>query len=369
VRGGQAVRFYAKDRAKEASALLPPSVRREGQKTWAGWPGTRVLVTGGEGFVGRHLTSRLLALGAFVVAADIMRDSHAPNWAHAHSQRLSSVVGDLGDVDHVRAILRQGPFDFVFHFAAEAEVGRAQRDPLRAFDSNVKATYVLYEALTRHADELHGVIHASTDKVYGKQLDQRGHYTLEHSMQPTSIYEASKACGDLIAQTFARDPYFLPMTITRFCNIYGPHQTNSTTLISHVIRSALGYSELALRTRGESHREYLYIDDAIDAYLKLAIEQVGSHSRGEARIENVGSMQVRSVYDVISEVYALIGASGAPSGSLGAGDSTLPADEIPFQAMSNEACVSHLLGREPISFTEGLTRTIAWHREYLEGSM
>jgi dTDP-D-glucose 4,6-dehydratase len=196
----------------------------------------------------------------------------------------------------VRAILDEGPFDFVFHFAAEAEVGRAQRDPLKAFDSNVKATYVLYDALTKHAEGLRGLIHASTDKIYGRQLDQRGRYTLGHSMQPTSIYESSKACGDLIAQTFARDPYSLPMTITRFCNIYGPHQTNFTALIPHVM---------------------------------------------------------------------MVGAPGAPLEPLATDYSMAPPDEIPFQAMSDEACASRILGRAPVSFTEGLSNTITWLRQYL----
>lgn len=329
------------------------------------WSGARILVTGAGGFLGSSLTSRLLELGAHVVGVDRRSHLDVHPVPQTESGRLEFVALDLADVDGTRELIRTGAFDCVFHLAAEAEVGQAHRDPLRAFDANVRATYVLYDALASCTGNIRSIIHASTDKVYGDQLGEMEHYTIEHQMKPRGIYETSKACGDLIAQSFAREPFLLPITITRFCNIYGPGQINFTALIPHVIRSALGYGQLALRSNGTSHREYLYVSDAVDVYLALAMRQFVQPLAGEALIENIGSQQVYSVLEIVERIYSAIGLPTPTPQPPAIPMSSTDAHEIVFQAMSAEACAARLLGRPPVSLDAGLQRTIAWLRQYL----
>ena len=81
-------------------------------------------------------------------------------------------------------------------------------------------------------------------------------------------YDVSKACADMIAQSYATEIFNLPIVVTRFSNIYGPGQLNFSALFPDVIRSALGYSVFEPRGNGMQQRDYLYIDDVIDLYLK-----------------------------------------------------------------------------------------------------
>lgn len=297
------------------------------------WRGRRVLVTGGSGFVGSHLVKRLQAEGAVVTSL---------------SRRDSGV--DVADRRALEPFFQKKP-SIVFHLAGEALVERGQGDPYETFKTNFMGTLNVLELsrLTR----ISRIIIASTSHVYG---EGRPPFTEDDPPRPSRPYETSKTTTDLLAQSYA-DSFHLPVVIPRFVNIYGPADTNMARLIPKTISYVLRNQAVPV-WGGSARREYLYVGDAVEAYLLLAA--VPGSTVEKNRIYNFGTGTLVSVTELIRTIGKLAHSSGnvkhIRKGREG---------EIPEQYVSWEKA-RRLLGWKPnVSLEEGLRRTIAWYREHL----
>lgn len=252
----------------------------------------QVLVTGGSGFIGRHLIKRLVELGANVFATE-----------HENLINIDGVTSIPCDIGSPRgevyyAILRSKP-NFVFHLAAQAIVGNAEIATTNTFDVNTMGTLSVLDYL-RYSDSLvQAVVVASTDKVYGRH--EYLPYTETHSLIGNrQIYETSKLCADNIAQMAAYN-WKLPVAITRCGNVFGPGDHHYNRLIPGTILSYLSNKPPQIRSNGQHYRDYIYIDDIVDGYLRLA-KYRSEISTNSPLIVNFGTAQPSRVLDIVSMI-------------------------------------------------------------------
>src|SRR6266849_4334314 len=231
-----------------------------------GWKDRTVLVTGIGGFVGGGLAAGLLARGATVVG--VLRDSGGGRLLEALGivDRIELVHGSINTPGVVERAINEYEVDTVFHLAAQAIVGVANRSPLSTFESNITGTWQVLEA-SRQSPTVQSVVVASSDKAYGNQRVLP--YTEDTPLSGIYPYDASKVCTDVLARSYAAT-YNLSVAVTRCANIYGPGDLNWSRLIPGTIRSALDGAPPIIRSDGTPERDYLYLDDAVEGYLRVA---------------------------------------------------------------------------------------------------
>lgn len=315
------------------------------------------LVTGARGFVGGWLAKALLERGETVVSLDRKRTTQRPSAIGmiGIEDELVQVEGDLVNGELMTRLLAEHEVDTVFHLAAEVIVATVQASPVRGFESNVRGTWTLLEACRAHGAER--VVVASSDKAYGahENLPYREDYALE----PTAPYEVSKAATDLIARSYWPS-YGLPVAVTRFANIYGGGDLNFSRLVPEAVSAAIDGRRPVLRSDGSPERDFLYVEDAADAYLALADNLDRDEVRGEAF--NAGGGRSYPVLEVVEAIARLSG-TGVEPDVRGAGN---PEGEIDRQYV-DPTKIRDVCGWEPaVGLEDGLERTLAWYREHPE---
>lgn len=316
------------------------------------WAGRTALVTGANGFVGSRLAEGLLERGASVVA--LVRDARPLGGLRALGleDRVTVVFGSVTDEALVRRAIRQYGAGHVFHLAAQALVGAAQSSPLDTLESNVRGTWAVLDAAL--ATGVEGVVVASSDKAYGPSDDLP--YLESHPLAALRPYDASKACADILARMF-HQTYGLRLGVTRCANIYGGGDLNVSRLVPDVIRAALAGERPVLRSDGSHVRDFMYVGDAVAAYLALAEQLDRPEVVGEAF--NFGTAEPRRVLDVVSRILEL---AGRPDLEPVIQASVRAGDEIPAQH-ADWRKAERLLGWRPrTGFDEGMRETIDWYR-------
>ena len=322
--------------------------------TPAFWQDRPTLVTGATGLVGGWVVRRLLELRADVVC--LLRD-WVPQSELARSgmlERVKVVRGDVQDQPVLERVLGEYEVDTVIHLAAQAIVGIANRNPISTFESNVAGTWRLLEAC-RRSPLVRQVVLASSDKAYGEQTVLP--YREDVALQGRHPYDVSKACADLIAQSYAAT-YQLPVVVTRCGNFYGGGDLNWNRIVPGTIRSLLREQRPVIRSDGNFVRDYFYVEDGAAAYLLLA-ERLHADPGLRGQAFNFSNETPVTVIELVNRILRLMGSSQQP-------DIRAEAQhEIPQQFL-DAGKAKRMLGWAPIfSLDEGLRRTIAWYRESL----
>jgi CDP-glucose 4,6-dehydratase len=316
----------------------------------------RALVTGGHGFVASHLARALLERGDSVTVLDLAPPPLSGLTLQGIAPEIELVEADLRDRERAEATLSAGEFDVVFHLAAQTLVGPAMSDPAATFEANVRGTWTLLEAC-RHAD-VPAVVVASSDKAYGPSEELP--YREQMPLRPASPYEASKAAADAIALSY-RPAYGLPVAVTRFANIYGGGDLNFSRLIPEAVAAVLDGRRPEIRSDGSPERDFLYVDDAVAAY--LAIEHaVGAGGPAAGEAFNAGGERPHSVATVL-EAIAVVSGTGIEPEYLGSGN---PAGEIDRQYVDSTKLREATGWRPRVTLEEGLGRTLEWYRQHPE---
>jgi CDP-glucose 4,6-dehydratase len=323
------------------------------------WSGRPVLVTGAGGFVASHLARRLVQLGADVTV--VLRDD-APG-SHFRRLRLDGAVtvlrGSITDYGLVERALNEHDVDTCFHLAAQAIVGVANRSPLSTFDSNIRGSWNVLEAC-RSARSVRRVVVASSDKAYGSQPHLP--YREDMPLLARHPYDVSKACADMLGQAYAVT-YGLPVAVARCANIYGPGDTNRSRIVPGTITSILAGHRPVIRTDGTPERDYLFIVDAVDAYLALAERVDRDPVRGRAF--NFGTRTPVSVLDLVEAILVAAGARHLRPDVQGDG---VPPGEIDRQYMDSTLSREVLGWSAATPLDAGLRATIDWFRAIAPGA-
>ncbi|MEK6227877.1 MAG: GDP-mannose 4,6-dehydratase [Actinomycetota bacterium] len=323
------------------------------------YAGRTVLVTGAQGFVGCWLAERLLDAGATVVA---LRRDFEPDSRFATDgieRRCVIAQADILDYEDILRVLNEHLVSAVFHLAAQTIVSTANRSPLSTFETNVRGTWLLLEACRAVGvvgDAVESVVVASSDKAYGdhEQLPYREDFPL----QPRYPYDASKACADLIARSYAHT-YELPVAVTRLANIYGGGDVNWSRIVPGTARSLVAGERPVIRSDGTPERDYIHVDDAVDAYLTVAASLQRPELRGRAW--NAGSGTALSAREVVDRLISVSGREVEPDVQ-GAGN---PRGEIQRQSLDSTR-IREELGWEPRrSLDDGLAATWKWYERRL----
>jgi CDP-glucose 4,6-dehydratase len=328
----------------------------QGAQTSDFWPGRRVFVTGATGIVGSWLVKALLAGGAHVVA--LVRDDDPQSELHRSGdiRRVSVVNGRLEDFWTLERAVNEHEVDTVFHLGAQPIVGMANRFPLQTFEANIRGTYNLLEACRIHGQFVRRVVVASSDKAYGEQ--EALPYLEGMPLQGRHPYDVSKSCTDLISQTYFHS-YGLPVVIARCGNVYGGGDLNWSRIVPGTIRSLLRGERPVVRSDGAHVRDYIYVKDAADAYMRLAEREGGEGVSGEAF--NFSLESPLSVLEMVHIIRRLLGREHIEPDVR-----NVARGEIRSQYLSAEKA-KKVLGWSPqFGLEQGMLETIEWYREFLK---
>lgn len=266
------------------------------------YSGKRVFITGSFGFLGSWLTEALIEQGAKVTTLLYDRIPNSMLILNGSYKKTSVIRGDVTNFEQMKSIMKDQ--EFCFHLAAQPLVTVANRNPLSTFSSNIEGTWNVLEA-ARLSKSIQGVIVASSDKVYGDS--EKLPYREDFPLNAAHPYDVSKACTDVLAQTYFNS-YQLPVGIARSGNFYGGGDPNFDRLIPGTIRSLLRGNAPYVRSDGTFVRDYFYVKDAIKAFLALGenIDRVG----GEAF--NFGTEEHFTVLEIIDKLIAISGVKVRP---------------------------------------------------------
>ena len=330
----------------------------------------RVLVTGGAGFIGGAVVRRLLAERGTIVfnldklgyASDLSGIQQQLAGRDLERHVLQQV--NLVDAENTSAAVQQADPDLVMHLAAESHVDRSIDGPGEFLASNVSGTFNLLQAVRRHWEllpterqEQFRFHHISTDEVFGS-LGAEGRFSETTPYDPRSPYSASKAASDHLVSAW-HHTYGLPVVLTNCSNNYGPWQFPEK-LIPVVILKALAGEPIPLFGDGANVRDWLYVEDHVDALL-LAARQ---GRLGESYcVGGYGERSNREVVEAICTELDQICPQGSPHARL-----ITPVDDRPGHdrryAIDSDK-ISLELGWQPCySFEVGLAETVAWYLDH-----
>ena len=257
--------------------------------------GKTVLVTGAGGFIGSHLTERLVQLGARTRALVEYNSRGSWDWLDDSplKHEMDVVLGDITDPASVADAMKG--VDVVFHLAALIAIPYSYRAPLSYIRTNVEGTHnVLAEAMRANVSK---VVHTSTSEVYGTAryapIDEA------HPLQGQSPYSASKIGADMMAEAFQRS-FGLPVTTIRPFNTYGPRQS-ARAVIPTIISQALSGEAVRLGNTNPT-RDMNYVADTVDGFLAVA-----GDAAQPGRVYNIGSGREISIAELARTICGLIG--------------------------------------------------------------
>ncbi len=317
------------------------------------WTGRNVFFTGATGLLGSWMIEELVARGAEVTC--LIRDRVPGSRLHRNGlyDQVNVVHGELEDLPLLVRALNEYESDTVFHLGAQTIVGAASRSPIGTFEANIRGTWNLLEAARENAKLVSRVVVASSDKAYG------AHENLPYSEETPLVgrfpYDVSKSCTDLLSFSYFHT-YGLPVSVTRCGNLYGGGDLNYNRLIPGTIRSAFHGERPIIRSDGKFVRDYFYVREAAEAYLRLAEAMDDSSIHGEAF--NFSTETPTSVIDLVQLILRTMKREDLEPVILDEASR-----EIPRQTLSG-AKAKRVLGYEAkIGLEEGLSKTIEWYRE------
>lgn len=319
------------------------------------WKDKNVVVTGCTGILGSWLTKALLDKGANVIG--LIRD-----WVPKSnlillgcSDKIITVRGEVENYFLLERIINEYEVETVFHLAAQTIVGIANSNPLSTFETNIKGTWNVLEAC-RKSSSCAKVVVASSDKAYG--CHEALPYTEKTFLRGSHPYDVSKSCADLLALTY-HNTYKLPVCITRCGNFYGGGDLNFNRIVPGTIRSAINGQRPIIRSDGQFVRDYIYVLDAVNAYLCLAEAMDKKDICGEAF--NFSNEVQLTVSDVVKKILKILNREDLKPVVL-----NKACGEIRHQYLSAQKA-RELLGWKPkYSVEEGLAETVNWYVDFFK---
>jgi len=310
-----------------------------------------ILVTGGAGFIGSHLTRRLLARGERVTALDDFNDFYDPALKRENAAAFAGradwrlVEGDIRDAALVDALFERERFDAVVHLAARAGVRPSLREPILYEEVNCIGTLRLLEAARRHGPA--NFVFASSSSVYG--INEKVPFAEDDPVDlPISPYATTKRAGELLCFNYSH-LYGLRTSCLRFFTVYGPAQRPEMAIAKFTDLLARGRS-IPLYGTGQTRRDYTYIDDIVDGIV-AAMELAPAFE-----IFNLGGSQTTRLIDLVHWIAGELGVEPAIE--------MLPEQpgDVPI-TYADVAKAGRLLGYAPkVPIREGLARYVDWYR-------
>lgn len=324
----------------------------------------RALVTGSAGFIGFHLTRRLLAEGWHVTGLDALTPYYDPALKQARLALLDhpafrQITGDIAEPGLVAGIMAEGAgADAVFHLAAQAGVRYSLEAPASYVDANVTGTFQVLEACRAHPTA--HLMFASTSSIYGGSAAMPFSETTPTD-QPVSLYAATKKAGEAMAHAYAH-LFAIPVTAFRFFTVYGPWGRPDMAYFRFT-RAILSGQPIEVYNHGRMRRDFTYIDDLVDGILRLTdvVPVAGADGASPVapfRTVNVGHGKPLGLLEFIAAIERACGRA--------ADRRLLPMQPGDVPATWADAALLHrLTGPLPETpLEQGVTRFVDWYRDW-----
>jgi UDP-glucuronate decarboxylase len=307
----------------------------------------RILVSGGAGFLGSHLSEKLLGLGHEVVCLDNFFTSARRNIEHLlDDHRFELLRHDVTEPIVIEV-------DEIYHLACPASPVHYQRNPVRTIRTAVHGTLNMLDM----AREVRArILIASTSEVYGDPKEhpqQEGYWGHVNPIGPRACYDEGKRCAESLTVSYARQ-YGIQSRIVRIFNTYGPRMhENDGRVVSNFVLQALRGEPITVYGQGQQTRSFCYATDLIEGFVRLLATET------DPGPVNIGNPSERTIKDLAELTIRLTNSKSELRYE------PLPVDD-PTRRCPDISKAKQLLNWEPkISIEEGLTKTIAYFREYL----
>lgn len=333
----------------------------------------KILVTGAAGFIGFHLSKRLLERGDQVIGLDNLNDYYDVTLKEARLAQLQGkenfrfVQLDLADREGMAALFAKERFDRVVNLAAQAGVRYSLINPHAYVDSNLTGFMNILEGC-RH-NEVEHLVYASSSSVYGANTNMpfSVHDNVDH---PVSLYAASKKANELMAHTYAH-LYRLPVTGLRFFTVYGPWGRPDMALFLFT-KAILAGKPIDVFNYGKMRRDFTYVDDIVEGVMRTLDKTATANpdwdgaqpdpgtSSAPSRLYNIGNNNPVELMDLIGTLEQALGKTAEKN--------LLPIQ--PGDVPATYADVDDLMqdvGFKPATpIAEGVQRFVSWYRDYYQ---
>jgi UDP-glucose 4-epimerase len=317
--------------------------------------GAQVLITGGTGFIGSTLAIRLVDLGAHVTLVDAMIPGYGGNLFNIEPirDRVWLNISDVRDVEGMNYLVRDK--DYVFHLAAQVSHVRSMTDPFPDIDINIKGTAVLLEACKAHNRKA-VVVRAGTRGQYGPATTLP--VSEDAPMNPKGLYEISQLAAEKTLQVY-HDTFGIRSVNLRLTNVYGPRaqmRSPNFGVANWFVRLAIDDDTIKIFGDGSIKRDFLYVDDCVDAMVRCAAEPTA-----HGGVFNVGAGD-HTTFKAFAE--DLIRIAGAGRWEFAPFTPERAAQE-PGDFYSDIARIRSVVGWEPrTALADGIRRTVDWYRAH-----
>ena len=312
-----------------------------------------ILITGCTGLLGSWMAESLLKSDITIKGVALNQDLDFLLKSKGLLNEFEIKYLDIADKTSVDDYLKNNNFDAIVHLAAQTQVIEAIEDPIRTFKSNIQGTWNLVDSAMRKNLP---IVVASSDKAYGDSevLPYEENFPL-NGIYP---YEFSKSATDMMCKTY-RTTYNLPVTVLRCGNIYGGGDLNWDRLIPGVIKWLINNEIPVLRSDGNYKRDWVYVEDVVNAYLKVtnALVENGLKVSDSYNFSSTDYLSVMEVYEKISEIH--LGKYVEP---IIENKANL---EIKDQYLSSEKIFNELGIKSEFEIDTALEMTINWYKENL----
>jgi len=334
------------------------------------FPFKRILITGGAGFIGGTLIRRLLKeTDSIIFNIDKLGYASDLSWLKIsgdHCTRHTHICLDLNDLKATKSALKKADPDLIIHLAAESHVDRSLDNPSAFIQSNIIGTFNLLEAtrdhwqnLTQNRKTSFRFHHISTDEVFGS-LDEEGKFNEETPYSPRSPYSASKASSDHLVNAWHHS-YHIPTVITNCSNNYGPYQFPEK-LIPVAILKALNNESIPLYGDGKNIRDWLYVEDHVDAIMLVA--KKGELGKSYC-IGGYGETTNRDILRMICSCLDIYKPSSSPHSELIKLVKDRPGHDRRY-SINPKRITQDLAWQPKFNLEKGIQVTVKWYLENIE---
>ncbi|MEX1011450.1 MAG: NAD-dependent epimerase/dehydratase family protein [Balneolaceae bacterium] len=338
-----------------------------------------ILITGAAGFIGYHLTERLLSEGHDLTGVDNLNDYYATELKYGRlrsagidpdlvkrsadgesvrSQREDGmdwnfIRGELSDREMVESLFSDSKFDMVVHLAAQAGVRYSLENPHAYIESNVNAFLNILEGCRHHPVE--HLVYASSSSVYGenKEVPFRTDHAVDH---PVSLYAATKKSNELMAYTYAH-LFGVPSTGLRFFTVYGSWGRPDMAYFKFADRITSGKS-IDVYNHGEMERDFTFVGDIVESVARLVPKPPAGESGVPTQLFNIGHGSPVNLMDFIGELERQLGVKAKKRMM------DMQPGDVPRTWADVEDLFDYIDYRPKVKLPEGIAEFLAWYSEY-----